>query len=163
MLAADPVVAVGHATNCMSGRTFLDTNVLVYAVDETEPDKREVARRLLASTGHGEFVLSTQILSEFYTVVTRKLAEPIPEATAAAVVDYLALNPVVPTDAALVKAAIQISRSAQLSYWDGLIVASATAGGCQRLLTEDLNDGQVIGSVRIENPFLTDVQARPDR
>jgi len=137
----------------MSDRTFLDTNILVYAVDETESEKHSAARRLLGSTDYGEFVLSTQTLSEFYTVVTRKLAEPISEVSAAAVVDYLGLNPVVPTDAALVKAAIQISCSAQLSYWDGLIVASATAGGCERLLTEDLNDGQVIGSVRVENPF----------
>jgi predicted nucleic acid-binding protein len=156
MPAADPVVAVGHATNCMSGRTFLDTNILVYAVDETEPDKRDIARRLLSSTGHGEFVLSTQILSEFYTVVTRKLAEPISEVTAAAVVDQLSLNPIVSIDPTLVKAAIQTSRSSQLSYWDGLIVASAAAGGCERLLTEDLNDGQLIGSVRVENPFRND-------
>ncbi len=140
----------------MSDRTFLDTNVLVYAVDETEPDKRDAARRLLSSTGHGEFVLSSQILSEFYTVVTRRLAEPVPEATAAVIVDQLSLNPVVPLDPALVKAAIQTSRSSQLSYWDGLIVATAAAGGCQRLLTEDLNDGQVIGSVRVENPFRLD-------
>lgn len=137
----------------MSDRTFLDTNVLVYAVDETEPDKRDTARRLLSSTGYGEFVLSSQILGEFYTVVTRRLAEPVPEATAAAIVDQLSLNPVVPLDPALVKAAIQTSRSSQLSYWDGLIVASAAASGCERLLTEDLNDGQLIGSVRVENPF----------
>lgn len=138
----------------MSDRAFLDTNILVYAVDQTEPEKRDVARRLLSSTEHVEFVLSAQILSEFYTVVTRKLAEPIPEATAAAVVDQLCLeNPIVSLDSTLVKTAIQTSRSVQLSYWDGLIVASAAAGGCQRLLTEDLNDGQVIGSVRVENPF----------
>ena len=56
-------------------------------------------------------------------------------------------------DSTLVKTGIQTSLSSQLSYWDGLIVASAAAGGCERLLTEDLNDGQVIGSVRVENPF----------
>jgi predicted nucleic acid-binding protein len=140
----------------MSDRTFLDTNILVYALDEKEPEKRDTARRLLSSAGQGEFVLSTQILSEFYTVVTRKLAEPIPEATAAAVVDQLSVNPIVPLDSTLVKAAIQTSRSSQLSYWDGLIVASAAAGGCERLLTEDLNDGQLIGSVRVENPFRAD-------
>jgi predicted nucleic acid-binding protein len=137
----------------MSDRTFLDTNVLVYALDENEPKKRDTARRLLASAEQGEFVLSTQILSEFYTVVTRKLADPIRKATAAAVVDQLCLNPIVPLDLTLVKAAIQTSRSWQLSYWDGLIVASAAAGGCDLLLTEDLNDGQLIGSVRVENPF----------
>jgi predicted nucleic acid-binding protein len=59
----------------------------------------------------------------------------------------------VPLDVQIVKAAIRTSRSSQLSYWDGLIVASAEAGRCGRLLTEDLNDGQRIGSVRVENPF----------
>jgi predicted nucleic acid-binding protein len=57
-------------------------------------------------------------------------------------------------DPALVKDAIELSRSAQVSYWDGLILAAATRGGCRRLLTEDLNDGQTIGSIQVENPFL---------
>jgi predicted nucleic acid-binding protein len=140
----------------MSDRAFLDTNILVYAVDETESEKRDTARRLLGSAGPGDLVLSTQVLSEFYTVITRRLAEPIPEVTAAAIVDQLSLNPIVSIDPTLVKAAIQTSRSSQLSYWDGLIVASAAASGCERLLTEDLNDGQLIGSVRVENPFRVD-------
>ncbi len=141
----------------MSDRAFLDTNVLVYAVDGTEPEKRATARRLLGSIGDREFVLSTQILGEFYTVVTRKLDEPISETVAAAVVDQLSLLPTVHADPALVKAAIKTSRSAQLSYWDGLVVASAAFAGCKQLLTEDLNHGQVIGSVRVENPFREDV------
>jgi predicted nucleic acid-binding protein len=97
--------------------------------------------------------LSAQVLGEFYTVVTRKLAQPIAQAVATAIVDQLSLLPIVPIDATLVKAAIQTSRSSQLSYWDGLIVVCAAAGKCERLLSENLNDGQLIGSVRIENPF----------
>lgn len=135
------------------GKAFLDTNVLVYAVDEAEPAKREIARRLLGSSGEQELVLSGQVLGEFYAVVTRKLAQPVSDALAAATVDLLGRLPTVAVDAALVKAAARTSRSAQLSYWDGLIVAAAAAGGCGRLLSEDLNDGQVIGSVRVENPF----------
>jgi predicted nucleic acid-binding protein len=135
----------------MSDRAFLDTNILVYAVDEGEPEKRDVARRILGSASR--FVLSTQILSEFYVVVTRKLAQPIAESVAAAAVERLGRLPMVPIDPTLVRAAIQVSRLSQLSYWDGLIVASAAAGGCERLLTEDLNHGQEISSVRIENPF----------
>jgi predicted nucleic acid-binding protein len=145
----------------MSGRAFLDTNVLVYAVDEADPEKRATARRLLGSIGEREFVLSTQVLGEFYAVVTRKLAQPIPETVASAVVDQLSLLPMVPCDAALVKAAVRRSRSSQLSYWDGLIVAAAEAGRCGTLLSEDLNDGQLIGSVRVENPF--GVGATPER
>jgi predicted nucleic acid-binding protein len=139
----------------MSDRAFLDTNVLVYAVDEAEPAKRDAARQLLGSTDYGEFVLSTQILSEFYVVATRRLAQPVAEDVAAAAVDRLGQLPTVMIDLALVNDAIELSRSAQVSYWDGLILAAATRGGCRRLLTEDLNDGQTFGSVRIENPFLT--------
>jgi len=137
----------------MSDRAFLDTNVLVYAIDEAEPNKRDTARSLLGTAPSQEFVLSPQILGEFYVVVTRKLAQPVPQALAAAVVDQLCLLPIVPIDEVLVKAAIQTSHSSQLSYWDALVVAAAAAAGCDRLLSEDLNDGQLIGSVRVENPF----------
>jgi len=65
-------------------------------------------------------------------------------------------------DHVLVKAAVQVSRSSQRSYWDALIVASAAAGGCDRLLTEDLNDGQLIGSVRVQNPFRESAGSGPE-
>jgi predicted nucleic acid-binding protein len=138
----------------MSDRTFVDTNVLVYAFDDGEPAKRDVARRVLAASDtYGEFVLSAQVLSEFYVTVTRKLAEPVSETKAAEAIQWLGLNPTVAIDQPLVSSAIQTSRSAQLSYWDGLVVAAAVRSGCERLLTEDLNDGQRIGSVCIEDPF----------
>jgi predicted nucleic acid-binding protein len=137
----------------MSDSTFVDTNVLVYAVDDSEPQKRDLARSALGSEGYGKLVVSAQVLGELYVTVTRKLAQPIQADKAAEALEWLALLTVVPTDTALVKHAVQISRSAQLSYWDGLVVAAATRGGCQRLLSEDLNDGQQIGSVRVENPF----------
>jgi predicted nucleic acid-binding protein len=134
-------------------RVFLDTNVLVYLFDHDDPAKTRRARDTLEHAKPGELTLSAQVLSEFYVVVTRKLKRPLDSESAAQAIDWLGLLRVVPLDPALVKAAIKASRSAQLSYWDGLIVASAEAGGCGRLLTEDLNDGQQIGSVRVENPF----------
>jgi predicted nucleic acid-binding protein len=134
-------------------RAFVDTNVLVYAVDEDEPEKRDAARELLGSTQPGELALSAQVLGEFYVTVTRKLARPISEAQAAELLQWLELLPVVAIDAALAKHAVAVSRSAQLSYWDGLVVAAAVRAGCRRLLSEDLNDGQVIATVRVENPF----------
>lgn len=76
MQAADQAAANGRATNSMSDSTFVDTNVLVYAVDDSEPEKRDLARRSLGSKGYGKLVVSAQILSEFYVTVTRKLAEP---------------------------------------------------------------------------------------
>lgn len=157
MRAADPGVARGRATNCMSGgsRTFVDTNVFVYAIDDAEPAKRAIAERVLASERFGELVLSAQVLGEFYVTVTRRLDGRISAVEALQGLNRLSLYPIVSIDAPLVRNAVEISCSSQVSYWDGLIVASAAAGGCDRLLTEDLNDGQVIGSVRVENPFRT--------
>ncbi len=134
-------------------RAFLDTNVLVYLFDHDEPAKTQLARELMERAKPGELALSAQVLSEFYVVVTRKLKRPLAETVAGQAVDWFSLLQVVALDPTLVKAAIQTSRSSQISYWDALIVASAAAGRCERLLTEDLNDGQVIGSVRVENPF----------
>lgn len=134
-------------------RAFLDTNVLVYLFDHDEPAKTRRARELLAQAKPGELVLSAQVLSEFFVVVTRKLKRPLDPVVALRAVDWLSLLRVVALDPALVKAAIQTSSSSQISYWDALIVASAAAGGCARLLSEDLNDDQLIGSVRVENPF----------
>jgi predicted nucleic acid-binding protein len=134
-------------------KAFLDTNILVYLFDHDEPDKAQRARDILEQAEPGELALSTQVLSEFYVVVTRKLARPLDTVRAAQAIDWLSLLQIVPIDPALVKTAIQTSHSSRLSYWDGLIVAAAAAGGCESLLTEDLNHGQVIGSVRVENPF----------
>ncbi len=135
-----------------TARSFLDTNVLVYAVDESEPAKRDRARELLAAPDV-PLILSAQVIGEFYVVATRKLAIPLDEADVAAAVAELLRLPVVPIDAELVRAAIATSRSAQLSYWDALIVEAAAAAGCDRLLTEDLSHGVTIRSVRVENPF----------
>lgn len=153
MGAAGQRDARGRATTYMSDRTFVDTNVLVYAIDDAEPAKRDIARRVLASSRYGEFVLSAQVLGEFYVTVTRKLAENLSEAEVEQGLDRLGSYPTVPLDADLVRNAVQISRSSQISYWDGLVVAAAERAGCERLLTEDLNHGQQIGSVTVENPF----------
>ncbi len=137
----------------LAGQTLLDTNVLVYIFDHDEPAKTQRASDLLEQAKPGELALSAQVLSEFYVVVTSKLKRPLDMSLAAQAVDWLGPLQVVSLDPVLVKAATRISRSSQLSYWDALIVASAAAGGCERLLIEDLIHGQVIGSVRVENPF----------
>jgi predicted nucleic acid-binding protein len=134
-------------------KAFVDTSVLVYAVDEDEPAKRDIARQVLGAAQPGELALSAQVLGEFYVTVTRKLARPVAETDAAELLRWLELLPVVAIDAALVKRGAEVSRSAQLSSWDGLVIAAAVRADCRRLLSEDLNDGQVIATVRVENPF----------
>jgi predicted nucleic acid-binding protein len=140
----------------MSDRTFVDTNVLVYAVDTADSRKQEVAKSLLRPGSGSDavtLVLSTQVLAEFYVTVTRKLAKPLPEAAAEESVRKLAELPMVLTDEALVLAGVARSRRDQLSLWDALIVEAALAGGCDRLWSEDLQHGQRFGRLVVENPF----------
>ena len=98
-------------------------------------------------------MVSTQVLSELYWTVTRKLDPPLaPETTLEATTELGALA-VVTVDRELVLGAIRTAQRHQLALWDALIVEAAARGGCDRLLTEDLGDGRVIRGVRIENPF----------
>lgn len=136
----------------MTGRTFVDTNVLVYAEDPADQRKQLRAREVLRERADG-LVLSAQVLSEFYSVVTRRLPSPMTEADAATAVEQLARYPVVPHDENLVLAGIAVSRHARLSLWDGLIVAAARAGGCDEILTEDMSSGATIAGALIVNPF----------
>ena len=136
----------------MPARTFIDTNVLVHAVDNADPTKQRRAQRIL-EPADDELVLSAQVLSEFYTVVTRKLAVPLAPKDAQAMVDALARLPTVAVTAELVRAAIAASQEWQLSYWDALVLRSAESAGCERLLTEDLADRSTYGTIRVENPF----------
>ena len=138
----------------MTERTFVDTNVWVYAVDEADPAKHVRALSLLTPSPESDLVVSTQVLMEFYVVVTRKLVTPLSDAAAQAMVEEMARLPVVPADAQLVVSAISGSREWRISLWDALIVRAAEVSGCGRLLSEDLANGAVYGSVRVDNPFL---------
>ena len=98
-------------------RVFVDTNVLVYARDNHEPVKREKALQILRDP-ELQLVLSTQVLIEFFSVVTRRLAEPLDLVTAQRAVDQLSVNEVIVTDAVVVSDAIATSISSQISIWD---------------------------------------------
>ena len=136
----------------MSQRAFFDTNVLVYADDLDAGDKRLRARALLHDAlVANEGVLSTQVLQEFFVVATRKLG--IEASMARRKVELLSRMEVVAVRLDLILGAIDLHRLHGISFWDGLIVKCAAAAGCKRLLTEDLQHGQVIDGVRIENPF----------
>jgi predicted nucleic acid-binding protein len=138
----------------MTGRTFLDSNILVYSVDEGPAEKAKHDRAVeLLLANPDELVISTQVLQEFYVVTTRKLKPPLSEERAARAVRGIAKLDVVGVDVPLVLAAVDTSRTAQLSLWDALIIEAASRAGCDRVLSEDLNAGQIIRGVRIENPF----------
>jgi len=139
---------------------FLDTNVLVYAVSAAPSDaaKKEKALELIE---RADFGLSAQVLQEFYVTVTRKIAKPLTPDSAVALLEEFKVFPTVPVDYALIVSGIEVSLAYGISYWDGTIVAAAGALGAPVLMTEDLNDGQSYGAVRVVNPF-RDV-SRPDR
>ena len=137
----------------MTGRSFVDTNVLVYRFDHGEPAKRAVAKRLLDNALPGSLVISTQVLQEFYVVTTRKLAKPLRLDQASQAVEHLSALAVVGADADFVRSGIDLSRTTGLSLWDALIVRAAAEARCDRILSEDLQDGTTIQGVLVDNPF----------
>lgn len=137
-----------------AGRTFVDTNVLVYAYDLNETARRPVAQaRLERLWADRTGVLSTQVLQEFHNVATRKMRPPMPGRVARQVITTYAVWPVVSPDAALIVAASVLTEQHPISFWDALIVEAARRAGAARLLTEDLQGGRRLGGVLIENPF----------
>jgi predicted nucleic acid-binding protein len=137
-----------------AGRSFVDTNVLVYVYDRDEPAKQARAAELLGDlVATGQAVISAQVLEEFYWVVTRKLRAPLEPAEAEQAVQELAQLPVVPLDRTLVLDGIRLSRERRLALWDALVVTAALTAGCKRLLSEDLQAGSSFGSLEVEDPF----------
>jgi predicted nucleic acid-binding protein len=137
----------------MSARTFVDTNILVYAHDVDERSKHDRARSALRELWNdGTGVVSPQVLQEFYVSVTRKIATPLPKGAARLIVSTYAIW-CVDVGSADVAAAFRIEDEAKIGFWDALIVAAAAKAGAKRLLSEDLNAGQTIAGVLIENPL----------
>jgi predicted nucleic acid-binding protein len=138
----------------MTVKAFVDTNVLVYAYDRGAGQRHDRALNLLESLWmEGGGVLSTQVLQEFYVNVRRKAKKPITHDQARALIaDYLSWDPVI-NDGAILLEAIDVERKYKLSFWDAMIVVAAQKSGATVLYSEDFNDGQAFGQVRVQNPF----------
>jgi predicted nucleic acid-binding protein len=138
----------------MTAKTFVDTNILVYAHDVDQGEKHRIARDLLIELlKERSGALSPQVLQEFYVTVTRKLPKPLTKRAAREIVEDLSAW-CVDTTATEVAAAFRIEDEAKISFWDALICASAVKAGAEVLLSEDLNAGQKVAGVRIQNPFV---------
>lgn len=136
----------------MSAEFFFDTNVLVYAAigaGKDEPKKK----RALALIESADFGTSAQVLQEFFVTVTRKAARPLSAEEALEWIEQWAAFPCQPIDHQLVRIAVEFSERFTISYWDAAILAAAEASGASTVYSEDLNDGQLYGRVRVVNPF----------
>jgi predicted nucleic acid-binding protein len=133
---------------------FVDTNVLVYHRDSTEPEKQARAAEWMARLwDEGSGRVSVQVLEEYYVTVTGKLRPGMPRDEAREDVAALrAWNPLVP-DARILDDAWSIEDRYGLSFWDAMIVAAARRLGCAILLTEDLQDGQDLDGLLVRSPF----------
>ena len=138
----------------MSAIEFLDTNILVYAYHSGELHKQKIAQSLIERCLLGEIVLSSQVLAEFATTVLHKVRPAMRPADLRALFNVLTPIKLVPLDAGVVHRAVQAHEHYGLHFYDGLIVAAAERGGCERIWSEDLNAGQRYFGIVVENPFV---------
>ena len=140
----------------MADKVFVDTNVLVYARDASEPEKQHKASAWMAylwTNRNGR--LSFQVLQEFYVTVTQKLDPGLNKQDAREDIRSLqSWGPIIVNERVVEKAWV-IQDRYQLSWWDSLIVGAAQAGNCKYVLTEDLNEDQRFGDLIVVNPFNT--------
>ena len=150
-MVAEPCRTVTRSTTVPS---FVDTNVLVYAEDKDEKARHPIARAIVAELwGSREGVVSVQVLQEFFVTTTRKIKHPLSATKALEIVrEYLTWR-VIDNTGALLTAAVELHEKASLSFWDAMVVQAAINAGCDRLYSEDLNDGQRFGAVKVVNPF----------
>ena len=135
-------------------RTFVDTNIVLYAYDQHEPEKGAIARAILSDLWRTrEGLISSQVLQELYVNLTRKLRIVIPRSKARALVGRYGRWPVYTITTGDVLEAADLEGRHALSFWDALIIVAAARSGAERIVSEDLQHGRTIAGVRIENPF----------
>ena len=140
----------------MSAEAFIDTNVFIYHLDPTHPGKHAVAEQVVRrALSERNACVSFQVVQECLNTVLRKAEVPLDEAGARSYLDVV-LAPLlqVPATVPLYQRALDVRQRWRFSFYDSLIVAAALQAGCRRLLSEDMQHGQRIDGLVIENPFL---------
>lgn len=133
---------------------FLDTNIIVHAYDQHDPQKMHIAREILRQGLREKNVfISAQVLGEFFVVMTKKIQQPLAPDSVLEIIEALGTLPLIEVDYPLVVQAIALHIQYKISYWDALIVAAAQRSRCDSLLTEDLKDGEIYNGVKVHNPF----------
>ena len=138
--------------NSGSGRSFIDTNVLIYAEASDEPVKQQAALALLKQLYESASgVLSTQVLQEYCNVALKKLK--LPAAYIRAQLDLYEQFEIVQVTPTLIRAGLDLHQTRSVSFYDAIVLASAETAGCSALFSEDFNAGEMVGGVRVINPF----------
>jgi predicted nucleic acid-binding protein len=138
-----------------SDRSFVDTNIIVYAYDLDAGEKHTRSREIVAALWTSRTgALSTQVLQELYVTLARKLDQPLDHERAVRLVKSLSSWPVHVNGPDDIVTGAEVAQREQLSFWDGLIVAAAKQVGATRLLTEDLQTGRTIEGIQIVNPLV---------
>ena len=131
---------------------FLDSNVLVYVADDTDAVKQKVARRIVGDAVRGSgFIISAQVLNEFSSVLLRKLKKTADEVDG--FLEVLELIRTVPVEPEWTRKAVSIMVRYELQFYDSVLLAAASAMGCDEFWSEDLNDGQLYCGIKAVNPF----------
>ena len=135
-------------------KVFIDTNILIYCLDQNDLQKQERARkRLRKVVCDGNGVISTQVLQEFFVTATRKL--DVAPLQAKEMMQAFRHYETVAVTPQIINHAIDCCILNRISFWDALIVSAAESAKCDIILTEDLNNGQMIQGIQIENPFIS--------
>lgn len=138
----------------MSGKSFVDTNILMYAHDGSQGRKHDVALSLIEELWDSAGgAISTQVLQELCVNLLRKTARPMSYEDLRELLEGYLSWEVVVNEGSSVLEALSLAKRYQLSFWDALIVAAALKCGAARILSEDFNAGQEIAGIPIENPF----------
>ncbi len=139
----------------MSDKIFVDTNIIVYSRDASEKLKEPIARTYLEKLWRDQSgVISTQVLDEYYVIVTKKLKPGLSQKVAWEDICALMAWGPLPIDMAVLHQAKLIEEKYTISWWDSMIVAAAKIVGCKTIYSEDLSNGQIIEGIKIVNPFL---------
>jgi predicted nucleic acid-binding protein len=133
---------------------FLDSNVLIYAYDFSNPTKQKVAQDLVLRALAGGVVMSTQVLAEFAATLLHKLSPPVPPGNVIAALNALGPIKLVAPDGDMVRRAIEAHAAYGLHFYDGMIVAAAERAGCGRIWSEDFNPGRKYFGIAVANPFI---------
>jgi len=134
--------------------TFIDTNILLYAIS-THPEEAGKASKAKAILAGDNLALSVQVLQEFYVQATRPTrSDPLSHLEATALIQHWLRHPIVPLTVQLMQDALRLKDRYQVSYWDAAILAAAALARCAEIYSEDLSSGQTYGAVRVVNPFL---------